>query len=708
MVPQINNVVIQNVKPEIDNGENRVKLQVNDFFTVSADIFSHGHELLQARLLYRRAGEKKWNEARMALLENDRWEGFFQPDKIGYYEYTIIAWRDLFLSWANDLEKKYKAKQDIINDLLEGKALVEAAMNRAPKNEAAKFKPFLVVFDRQIEPQKATDTLLDLIALAEEKMNKGQDIKSEILGMKNLVESVDLERKWLSPEDDPVLNIILNDELKELMIQYADRSQSGQYEKTLQLECYRKAAEFSAWYEMFHRSQGTQKGESATFKDMINRIPEIEDMGFDVIYLPPVHPIGLTNRKGPNNSLTCPPGSPGCPWAIGNSHGGHTAINPELGTLEDFKLFVEKCKQHSIEVALDLALQTSPDHPWVKKHPQWFVKRSDGTIKFAENPPKKYEDIYPINFNTEDRENLWNEILEVCRFWINLGIKIFRVDNPHTKPVYFWKWLIDSIHENAPDVIFLSEAFTRPKMMKTLAKIGFTQSYTYFTWRNSKWELTDYHKELTQDECASYMIGNLFTNTPDILPEVLQNAPRSAFKMRAALAATLSSTWGIYNGFELCEGTPLPGKEEYLNSEKYQYKVWDWDRPGNIKDFIKKLNLIRKQNPALHRYRNLEFYQAENDNILFYGKADENVHNIILVVVNLDPYKKQESYIYLPLEKYNIKANETYQVLDLISGQRFYWQGTKNFISLDPDNQPCHIFRILKWSHREQDFDYFF
>jgi starch synthase (maltosyl-transferring) len=710
METKINTVVIENVLPLLDDGRFAVKRIAGDILHVEADVFSHGHDVVCAVLLYRKRGSETWSESEMILVENDRWKSSFLLTEAAIWEYSILAWRDPFLSWASDFGKKYAADKsaDITSDILEGKRILERAAVVADKDDKARFGQFLAFFERQLAPVKAVDEIRDLVDSIETNVSSGQPVKKQLSTIRELLENVSVERKLMSATDDPIKDVILGDDLKSLMKKYPDRSDCGMYDKILKVKVNRKEAEYSAWYEMFHRSQGSLVGRSATFDDMIARLPEIDEMGFNVVYLPPVHPVGITNRKGPNNSLKCPPGSPGCPWAIGNSDGGHTAINPELGTIDGFRRFVKECRKLKMEVALDLALQTSPDHPWVTEHPEWFYKRPDGSIKYAENPPKKYEDIYPLNFNTTDKEGLWNEILKVIRYWMNEGVRIFRVDNPHTKPVYFWEWLIDEIHATDPDVIFLAEAFTRPKMMKMLAKIGFTQSYTYFTWRNFKYELADYLTELTKSEMAEYYIGNLFTNTPDILPVVLQNAPRSAFKMRATLACTMSSVWGIYNGFELCDSMPKPGTEEYLNSEKYQYKVWDWERSGNIKDYIGDLNRIRQKQPALQRYNNLEFYKAENDNIIFYGKCTPDLYNIILVIVNLDPYKKQESIVHVPIDKFGIKPDETYQVYDLLSDERFYWKGEKNFISLDPQDKVAHIFQVFKWSHKEQNFDYFY
>lgn len=708
MIPEINTVIIENVYPEIDGGKYPVKRTAGDIFRVEADIFSHGHDVVKAVLRIRKQGKEEWTEIEMTPLENDRWEGSIVLIENTTYEYTFFAWRDPFLSWAEELEKKHKAEQDITSGLLEGKKFIQATIKKADKKDAIFLKKILSCFDKELEPFHTTEDLLKLVDDMNKKLKKNEPVESQLKKMKDLLQELVQEKRVIKPSEDPVEEIILGETLKSIMMKYPDRSDCGEYDRILRVFVNRREAEFASWYEMWHRSQGKVKGKSATFDDMIDRVPAIHDMGFDVIYLPPVHPVGITNRKGPDNSLICPPGSPGSSFAIGNPDGGHLAINPEFGTFKDFQRFIDECRKYNMEVALDLALQTSPDHPWVTEHPEWFYHRPDNTIKYAENPPKKYEDIYPLNFNTKDKEGLWMEIRKVVRFWMEKGVRIFRVDNPHTKPVHFWEWLIEDIHSTDPDIIFLSEAFTRPKMMKALAKAGFTQSYTYFTWRNFKYELKEYFTELTQGSVAEYMLGNLFTNTPDILPIILQNAPPSAFKMRAVLAATLSSTWGMYNGFELCEGTPKPGTEEYLHSEKYEYKVWDWDRPGNIKGFIGKLNKIRKNNPALQKYRNLRFYKADNDNILFYAKYTENLTNIIFIAVNLDPYKKQEALIHVPIKELGIKPDETFQVIDLITDQKFYWKEEKNFISLDPEKEPAHILLVKKWSHREHDFDYYY
>lgn len=453
---------------------------------------------------------------------------------------------------------------------------------------------------------------------------------------------------------------------------------------------------FSSWYEIFPRSQGTVPGKSATFKDVENRLDYIKNLGFDVLYMAPIHPIGYTHRKGPNNSLVAGPNDPGSCWAIGNEHGGHKSIHPELGTIEDFRSLVKKAEKLGIKVALDLAYQCSPDHPYVKQHPEWFFHEPDGTIKCAENPPKKYEDVYPLNFYPPNRQKMWEEMKSIVEFWIKNGVKIFRVDNPHTKPTEFWSWLITEIKKKYPEVIFLSEAFTYYEKLEELAKVGFSQSYGYFTWRNTKNELIEYFTKLTQSYLTKFLKMNLFVNTPDILPFILQTGGRPAFLMRIALATTLSSCYGIYNGYELCENTAIPSKEEYLNSEKYEYKVWDWDRPGNIKDYISKLNKIRKENKALQYYDNLIFCNSTDDNIISYTKISIDKENIILVVVNLDPHNVRDSRITFPLELFGIPSGEEFLVEELITERKFLLKEEEQFVRLNPFTTPAYIFKIFR------------
>jgi len=657
-LPDAKRILIENVQPAIDNGSYPVKREIWDAVDVVAEVFRDGHEKIIVRLLYKSRVQKAWNSAPMTCLNPglDRWKGVFQVTELGFHDFAIQAFCDFYGSWAADTKKKYDAGLDVKSELLEGIDLAKRALKWIPKTELPKLKDFL----------KAAQTLKSPGARA---------------------------------------GVLLSPEMVDLLSRYPDPSTEVLSERHFPIWVDRVKARFAAWYECFPRSCGNDIHKSGTFKDVAKRLPDIQKMGFDVLYFPPIHPIGFTKRKGPNNSLVCGPQDPGCPYSIGNETGGHDAIEPSLGDFSDFADLVEKCREMGMEIALDFALNCSPDHPYLKEHPEWFCHRPDGTIKFAENPPKKYEDIYPLNFETIDREGLWNELKRILLFWAEKGVKIFRVDNPHTKPFNFWEWIIREVQTVYPDVIFLAEAFTRPKVMQALAKAGFTQSYTYFTWRNFKNELTDYFTELTAPPVCDYLRANLFTNTPDIFPNFLQRGGKPAYKIRAVLAATMSSVYGIFQGFELCEGIPVPTKEEYLNSDKYEICVRDWNKPGNIKDLITKLNNIRRENPALQEYENLRFYETENEHILFYGKSLGDNH--ILIAVNLDPYQKQNSFVYIPIKMFGIKPEETYQVHDLLTDRRYLWKGEKNYVELDPSIEPANIFRIRRWIHREQDFDYY-
>ncbi|GBD39391.1 Alpha-1,4-glucan:maltose-1-phosphate maltosyltransferase 1 [bacterium HR37] len=651
-------VVIENVKPEIDCGLFPIKRAVGEKVVVEADIFADGHDSVSARLLYKKGNDEVWSEVPMIFIENDRWRGEFRVQEIGDYYYTVEGWVDHFKTWQKDIKKKFEAGQDIGVDVLIGIGYIEGALKRA----------------------------------------KGDDKKR----LMHIISSL----KNSSPEEVPL--IAFSNELVELMDKYPDRSLSTRYEKKLRVVVDRERALFSAWYERFPRSCSSQPGRHGTFKDCEGILPEIARMGFDVLYLPPIHPIGKTNRKGKNNSPVAQPDDVGSPWAIGSEEGGHKSVHPQLGTIEDFVSLVNKAKEYNIEIALDLAFQCSPDHPYVREHPEWFRWRPDGTVQYAENPPKKYEDVLPLNFETENWRELWEELKSIVVFWIEKGVRIFRVDNPHTKPFRFWKWLIEEIKRDYPDVIFLSEAFTRPKVMYHLAKAGFTQSYTYFTWRNTKREFIEYLTELTQTEVREYFRPNFWPNTPDILPEHLQFGGRPAFMMRLVLAATLSSNYGIYGPvFELCVSEALPGKEEYLNSEKYEIRYWDWDQPGNLKDFIARVNRIRRENPALQTTWNLKFFEVDNEYILFYGKVNEDLSNIILVVVNLDPHHTQSGWVRVPVSELGIEPNQPYLVHDLLSEDKYIWQGEYNYVELNPHVIPARIFRVRKRLRKETDFDYF-
>jgi starch synthase (maltosyl-transferring) len=641
-------VVIENLQPLLDGGRYPIKRIVGEDLVVEADIFKDGHDVVAAILKWRVLGKRAWRETPMDFVDNDRWRGLCTLYDEAIHEYTVEAWTDTFRSWQGEFAKKFEAGiSDLRSEALEGSALVEAAAKRA-RDRADRKR--LLELSRQI----STGANSEIHAIAQ------------------------------------------SGELEVLMATYPDRSAATQYDPPPRVVVDRPAALIGAWYEFFPRSAEGRGDRGSTFRDCLSRVDDAKAMGFDVIYFPPIHPIGHTNRKGRNNSITFVPGDPGVPWAIGSEAGGHKAVEPALGTLEDFDWLQKEVRKRGMEIALDFAINCSPDHPYVKEHPDWFYKRPDGTIKYAENPPKKYEDIYPLNFRCENWRDLWAEMKSVVLFWAERGVRIFRVDNPHTKPVAFWEYLIKGVREKYPDTIFLSEAFTKPKMMKALAKAGFNQSYTYFTWRNSKRELIEYFMELTQTEMSEYFRPNLWSNTPDILPFVFQEGGRAAFMIRVALAATLSPLYGIYSGYELCENEALPGREEYLDSEKYQYKERDWNAPGNIKDWIARLNKIRKENRALQLYTNLRFADAENDAILFYSKMTPARDNIILVVVNLDPQRKQNSFVYVPIENFGQMESDVYQVQDLLSGATYAWRGRRNYVQLDPDIQPAHIFLVRR------------
>lgn len=596
----------------------------------------------------------------MRFLLNDRWYGGFRVTTLGTYVYTVHAWIDHFTSWREGLRKKVGANQDVTVDLLIGAELLDAAARRATGAAAAQFAQWAGLL-RQTSNRPAA------------------------------------------------IDLALTDEMATLVAIYPDRQLAVTYERELRVVVEREKARFSAWYEMFPRSCAPESGRHGTFKDCEARLPYIATMGFDVLYLPPIHPIGGAFRKGKNHALVAGPDDPGSPWAIGAAEGGHKAIHPELGTLADFLHLVAKAKDMGIEIALDLAFQCSPDHPYVTAHPQWFRQRPDGSIQYAENPPKRYQDIYPLDFETEDWQALWDELKSVVQFWIDQGIHIFRVDNPHTKSFRFWEWMIGDIRQDYPDVIFLSEAFTRPKVRYQLAKLGFTQSYTYFAWRNTKEELTQYLTELTQSEVREYFRPSLWPNTPDILTEYLQFGGRPAFIIRLVLAATLGANYGIYGpAFELCEnGSREAGSEEYLNSEKYEIRHWDLKRPESLKEIIARVNRIRRENSALQSNDRLQFHDIDNDQLLCYSKHAEDAANVIVVVVNLDLHHTQAGWMELGLERLGLSAHQPYQMHDLLSDARYLWQGGRNYVELDPRAMPAHIFRLRHRVRSERDFDYY-
>ena len=653
-------LMVEKVTPEIDGGEFSIKRTIGENVVVRANVFADGHDEIIATVIFRTIKESEWHEVYMKPLGNDRWIGSFPIEKEEDYCYSVRGYIDEFSTWRKALEKKINAKQDVSVDLKIGIGILEEAK--------AKIK----------EP--------------------------------SIVEVIDayLEQLYTSDDNNTLSSILMNNELMNMMQKNPNLQKGITYNKELRISVERKLALFSSWYEFFPRSCSEQSGKHGSFKDCEKLIPEISRMGFDIIYFPPIHPIGKTNRKGANNSIECKKNDPGCPWAIGSEEGGHKTIHPQLGDMNSFRHFVDKAKEYNLEVALDLAYQCSPDHPYVKEHPEWFKWRPDGTVQYAENPPKKYEDILSINFETDDIKILWEELKSIVLFWIKQGVNIFRVDNPHTKPFVFWDWLISEIRKDYPKTIFLAEAFTRPNIMCRLAKGGFSQSYTYFTWRKTKNEFIDYLTELTRTEVADYLRPNFWPNTPDILPEHLQYGGRPAFIVRAVMAATLSSNYGIYGpAFELYVSEAIPNKEEYLNSEKYEIKNWDWNKKGHLKGLLARLNKIRKENPALQFTRNIRFCDINNNFLLAYYKTTADYSNIILVIVNLDPYHTQVGYLQVPLDELGADKKNPYLAHDLLSDDKYIWQGAKSYIELDPQRSPAHVIHIRKHMHREQDFDYF-
>ncbi len=647
-------IVIEAVSPEVDGGRFPAKAVVGDAVTVTADIYADGHESLSARLLYRHESQAEWTETPLRHLGNDRWESSFPAEKTGTYYYTLNAWVDKFLTWQLDLQKRAASgEEDLDVQMQIGSGLLARASDRAAGPD-----------------RRQLGKLAQIIGSP--GVSQGEKIK-----------------------------LALSDEVSQFMQRYAERSSAVRYGRENTVYVDREKAGFSAWYEMFPHSTSPEPGRPGTFKDCEARLPYIAGMGFDVLYLPPIHPIGHTNRKGKNNAVTAGPGDPGTPWAIGSEEGGHKAIDPALGTLADFKHLVAAAGHHGIEIALDIAFQCSPDHPYVKQHPEWFTRRPDGSVQYAENPPKKYQDIYPLNFETENWRQLWEELKSIVVYWAEQGVRIFRVDNPHTKPFCFWEWLIAGVKKDYPDAIFLAEAFTRPKVMYRLAKVGFTQSYTYFTWRNSKRELTDYLVELTQTPVRDFFRPSFWPNTPDILHAYLQTGQRPAFITRLVLAATLSSNYGIYGpAFELMESTPRkPGSEEYLDSEKYELKHWDIDRPDSLRGLIALVNRARRENPALQHNRNLWFNATNNDNLLCYSKHTDDLADIVLVIVNLDPFAAQSGTVNAPLRAWGFDDSQPFRVRDLLSGAEYEWRGEWNWVRLDPTVCPAHVFRIVDSDH---------
>ncbi|QWV93466.1 alpha-1,4-glucan--maltose-1-phosphate maltosyltransferase [Geomonas oryzisoli] len=653
-------IAIEAVHPQIDCGRFAVQRVSGDQMVVQADVFSDGHDEVVALLLYRRMGEEQWQENVMRRLDNDRWEGSFVLGEPGFYQYTLMGWVDHFRTWQRDLQKRFEAGQDVAVDLQIGAQILEQAVGEADEGDAARLREAAAALSAQQEQEGA-------VALG------------------------------------------LDSRLSDLVSTCCARGLATRYHKELVVRVDRKKALFSSWYELFPRSLGGE-GRHGTLRDCIALLPDVAELGFDVLYLPPIHPIGSSKRKGKANAVEAQPGDPGSPWAIGSEAGGHKAVHPELGTLDDFRDLVREAEKQGIEIALDLAFQCSPDHPYLKEHPEWFRWRPDGTVQYAENPPKKYQDIVPINFETPQWEELWQELKSIVFFWMDQGVRIFRVDNPHTKPFPMWEWLIDQAKEKSQDVIFLAEAFTRPKIMARLAKIGFTQSYSYFSWRNSKAELTEYLTELTRGDTREFMRPNFWPNTPDILTEYLQYGGRPAFMIRLVLAATLSSNYGIYGPvYELCVGKPeKAGSEEYFEAEKYEIRRWDRKGPGNIRELIVTLNRIRRDHVALQQTNNVTFLASDDDSVLFYAKIGTQKKGALLIAVNLDPFRVRTARLSLPLELFGVLPGQSYLLHDLIGGDHSIWQGETTTVRLDPQVNPACIYRISTWQRRESDFDYYF
>jgi len=641
-------VVIEHVTPKINGGRFPIKRVVGEPVNVEADIFADGHDRLAARLLWRMAGEKTWERSPLTLAGNDLWQGSFIADKTGRYEFTIEGWIDCFGTWRADLEKRIAAGQDLSIEIEIGRAIVDVSCAIATGDDRRRLERYI-----------------------------------------NLLSTGDVATR---------VETALDPHLLDLMDRHPDRSLSTFYHHILPVSVDRIKARFSSWYETFPRSTAPEPGRHGTFRDLIGRLPYISRLGFDVLYLPPIHPIGRSFRKGKNNALVANSDDLGSPWGIGSEDGGHTGIHPALGTLDDFRELIREAGDYQIEIALDIALQCSPDHPYVTEHRNWFKERPDGRIQYAENPPKKYQDIYPLNFECEGYMELWQEIRRVFLYWAEIGVKIFRVDNPHTKPFAFWEWVIAEVKAVHPEVLFLAEAFTKPKVMHRLAKIGFTQSYTYFTWRNDKWELERYFDEIARQSTREYFIPNFWPNTPDILHEYLQTGGRAAFVTRLILAATTSGNFGIYGpAYELCLNTPKEtGSEEYIDSEKYEIKHYDLDDSASIAPIVAAVNQARKTNIALQTNWDIVFHKIDNPFLIFYSRQSPDKNNTILVAVNLDPVNTQIGWVDLNMTELGLSWNETFQVHDLLTDEKYLWRGERNYIELNPHKMPGHIFQLKR------------
>lgn len=635
-------VIIENVQPLVDGGLYPAKRTAGETVQVSASIFGDGHDHLRASVLFKKKGASRWNTVEMRPTFNDEWAASFKVEEKGTYIFTIDAWVDHFETWYDGFKKKAAAKVDVKVELMEGAAFLRTLANNG---------------------------LANLMNLASKLENTDKHAEA--------------------------IQVVLSNEFEQIVHDYPLKENETRYPTELEIIVEHNKANFSAWYEFFPRSSSLEAGKHGTFQDCIKLLPRVAAMGFDVLYFPPIHPIGKINRKGRNNNVRSEKGEPGSPWAIGSDEGGHKSILPALGTLEDFKKLIAEAKKMGIDVAMDIAFQCAPDHPYVKDHPDWFKQRPDGSIQYAENPPKKYQDIYPFNFESDDWKNLWEELKSVFLYWIEQGVVVFRIDNPHTKPIPFWQWVIAEVHKTYPDVIFLSEAFTRPKIMASLAKVGFTQGYTYFTWRVSKQEIIEYMNELVYGSSRNYFRPNFWPNTPDILPYHLQNAGENSFIMRYAMAATLSSNFGVYGpSYEFYENTPIEGKEEYWNSEKYEVRHYDWKRTNRMTDIMSILNRIRKENPALQSTWNIQFCTIENNQLLAYVKATDDLSNIILCVVNLDVNGKQSGFVQLPKDRLRLGDKINVKLHDLITDEHYTWTQEWNFVELNPFKMPFHLFKV--------------
>jgi len=648
--------VIENVQPEIDCGRFAIKRVAGDVVSVEADVFSDGHDRVAAELLHRPEGQA-WSGVRMDPIGNDRFRGSFRVETLGRHFYTVRAWIDRFGTWAEDLQKRLRARQNVEVDLHIGASLVSQAAARADSDASR-----LAAFARSLEQA-----------------------------------------------DDAARSLAVSEELAELMKRHPDRARGTTHARELAVVVDVERARFGAWYEMFPRSTASAPGRIGSFRDCERLLPYVASMGFDVLYFPPIHPIGRVHRKGKNNTVQASPGDPGSPWAVGGPEGGHKAVHPDLGTLEDFRRLLGRAREQNLEIALDLAFQCTPDHPYVREHPDWFRRRPDGSIQYAENPPKKYEDIYPLDFETADWRGLWEELRSVVAFWIEQGVRIFRVDNPHTKPLAFWEWLIADVKRTRPETIFLAEAFTRPRMMYRLAKAGFTQSYTYFAWRRTPGEIAAYFRELTSPPVCEYFRPNLWPNTPDILTEELQLGGRPVFLARLILAAMLGPSYGVYGpAFETYESRARePGSEEYLDSEKYEVRYWDRERADSLGETIARVNRIRRENPALQSHGHLSFHATDNPQLLCFSKRTEDHGNVIVVCVSVDSHHRQSGWMDLDLDELNLPATESFQVHELLTDARYLWHGRRNYVDLDPRVVPAHIFRVRRRLRTERDFDYY-